>query len=105
MKDTALAAQTLIEALTAADPKMVERIKRIAQAEGSKDWRTTAMRFVVKAVRVATGGDDLRPAEVAFLRGCSLKTVYRDLAAGAYPNARWKNQRVVYIPRGDLERN
>ncbi len=95
---------TLLTQIESLDPALVARIKRIAHAEGqAKNWRTFADNFIIKSIMAATGGADLRPKDVARQLGCSKWTVCRDIAAGRYPNAYWKNSRVVYIPQSDVD--
>ena len=93
-----------IETLLADEPELTARLKRLAQHEGyGRNWQTYAAKIILKAVRALTGNDDLSPADVARILGLSKKTVLRDLSAGRFPNAWWKNSRVVFIPRKDVE--
>ncbi len=61
------------------------------------------MNELKQALRQAVGMEGLSPAEAAKMLGCSKRTIYRDLNAGRFPNAEWKNSRVVRIPVRDIE--
>lgn len=94
----------LVTELQNMDPDLLNRIKRLATEKGQGGkWREFVVNFVMTAARAVAGDSDLRPQDVARMLGCSKYTVYRDVRNGVYPNAYWKNSRVCYIPRKDVE--
>jgi excisionase family DNA binding protein len=101
---TAKTSAKWVWALLEEQPDLMERLKRVAHAEGrTRNWREYVAEIFERQLRVLLGDEYLSTKEAAVALNVSRCTIKRYLAAGRFPHAKWINARVVKIPRRDLD--
>lgn len=80
------------------DTQTAKALRDAAKAEGE-----TPEAMLTRLTRKALGLDDLTVKDVCRILGCHRNTFYTLNAQGAFPNAYYRNSRVLRIPQRDVD--